>query len=173
MTALREPRTVAAATELCERFAELDGQIATIAEGRQADIAAVNARADTAANDLIAERDTLAAKLGAWWGKGGREQALEGQGKAKSVELGGCIVGSKAGRATLQVAGSEDELIDQIKGERWAKPFVRVKTSLDKAQVLKDIDGRHSVKLAELGFSKAEGVDQFFVKRAEQGQTRG
>lgn len=173
VTGHREPRNLAAATQLCERFAEIEAEVGTIDGARNDLIAAANAEADGKLAPLLEEKAQLAGKLDAWWGKGGREAALEGQKKgARSVELGGCLVGERKERATLQIAGAEEDVVEMLRGLRWAKPFVRIKYSLDRAQVLKDIDGKHSVAFAELGLSKAEGKDQFYVKRAEQGQTR-
>lgn len=171
MTAsVRQPRTIAAATELCERYAELDGQIAAIEEQRQADIAAVNADADRAANDLIAQRDAIAEKLEPWWPGAAAELT---QNKRKSIELGGCVIGTVDGRATLAIAGKEDEIAARLAKLRWAKNLVRIKPALEKAVILKATEGKRAVELAELGLSRKPGVTTFFVKRAEQSGTRG
>lgn len=169
MTAIRQPRSVAAATELCERFAVLDGQIAAIEERRQADIAAVNADADRAATDLIAQRDAIAEKLAPWWA--GAAAQLTG-GKRKSIELGGCLVGTADARATLAVAGMEDAIALKLAKLRWGQAFVTVKVSLAKAPLLKATDGKRAGELAELGLTRKPGATAFFVKRAEQGGTR-
>lgn len=169
MTSIRQPRTVDAATALCERFAELDGQIATIEEERQANIAAVNADADRAATDLIAQRDAIAAKLEPWWAGAAEELTM---GKRKSIELGGCVVGTVDGRATLDVAGKEDDVVARLKPLRWARPFLRVRESLDRTALLKATEGKRADELAELGLSRKLGATTFFVKRAEQSGTR-
>jgi phage host-nuclease inhibitor protein Gam len=170
---IREPRTAAAATVLLERFAELDGQIADIELGRQESIAAINARADTAANDLIGQRDAIRAKLAPFWAKHG---AALTDAKRKSIELGGCLIGSRAGRPKLAIAGDEKDVVASLQGLRWAKPFLRVKTSIDRVALLKHLPGlgddRRSA-LAELGVSRDEGEEAFFVERAEQGGTLG
>lgn len=168
-TPIRQPRTVEAATALCERFAVLDGQIATIEEARQHAIAAVNADADRAASDLIAQRNAIAEKLAPWWA--GAAAGLT-DGKRKSIELGGCIVGTVQSRTSLQIAGDEKDVVDVLSGLRWAKPFLRVKTTLDRAHTLKALDGKHAVAFAELGVTRDNGEPEFFVKRAEQGGTR-
>lgn len=170
MSAIRQPRSIKAATALLERFAELDGQIEQIETERQDAIAAINARADTAANDLIAERDKIAEKLEPWWGESAAELT---EGKRKSIELGGCMIGSRTGRAKLTVEGAEKDVVAALGGLRWAKLFLRVKTSLDRTALLKAVDGKHRVALAELGIARGEGQETFFVERAEQGGTRG
>ncbi len=169
MTTIRQPRTTAAATELCERWAMLDGQIAAIEERRQADIAAINADADRAATDLIAQRDAIGAKLEPWWVKAG-EQLTEG--KRKSTEIGGCMVGTRTGKAKLGVPGKPSDLVEALKGKRWAKPFLRVTTSLDIAAISKALPGKHGPTLKELGFRIVPGEETFFVQRTEQEGTR-
>lgn len=170
MTPVRQPRSIEAATALCEQFALLDGQIAAIEEQRQADIAAANANADRAANDLIAQRDTIAAKLAPWWASA---EAQLTAGKRKSLELGGCIVGTRESRPSLQLAGEEQDVVAALGALRWAKPFLRIKSTLDRAHTLKSLDGKHAGLFAELGVTRREGEAEFFVKRAEQGGTRG
>jgi len=173
MTAIREPRNIEAATKLAERVATLESEIETVEGVRNGIIASANAEADKGLAPLIEERDTIAAKLASWWGKSGREQALGAKPKQKSIELGGCLIGDKKSRASLQVPEGEDTLVAKLKALRWAKPFLRVKETLDKAAVLKALDGKRGSDLKSLGFDRVEGADEFFIKRAEQGQTRG
>jgi phage host-nuclease inhibitor protein Gam len=168
--AVRAPRSIEAATRLLEQYAELDGQIATIEEDRQSSISAINARCDTAANDLIARRDDLAAVLGPWWSANSAELTC---GKRKSIELGGCVIGSKTGRASLYVGGGEDDVVAAKLAKRpWTAELVRVAPKLDKAAVLKALDGEHKAKLKGMGFSRTPGAETFFVQRAEQAGTR-
>ncbi|MGB7407168.1 MAG: host-nuclease inhibitor Gam family protein [Pontixanthobacter sp.] len=168
-TAIREPRSVEAATALCERFTVLESDLEVIDAARQADIAAINARADTAANDLIAERDAIVAKLAPWWDKSGKDLL---KGKAKSLELGGALLGSRTKRKVLAHDASPKALVEAMEGQRWAKPYLSTTTALDKPALLKALDGKHGDKLAELGFTAGGGEETFFAKRAEQGQTR-
>lgn len=169
MTAIRAPRSIEAATRLLEAFASLEGDIADIEANRAACIADVNARCDTAANALIERREQIREKLQPWWADNADELT---QGKRKSIELGGCMIGSRAGRAALTIARKEQDVVEVLRTLRWAKPFLRVKTMLDRAAVMKSIDGRHSVTFAELGITRTEGDETFFVERAEQEGTR-
>ena len=113
MSTIREPRTIDAATKLAERFAEIEGAIGVVEAVRNDEIAKANARADEENAPLIEERDLIATKVSTWWGKGGREQALGAKPKSKSIELGGCILGERAGKATLSVAGKSADVIEQ------------------------------------------------------------
>lgn len=170
MTSIRQPRSVEAATALCERYAELDGQIAEIEKGRQADIAAINANADRAANDLIAQRDTIAAKLEPWWATAAEKLT---RGKRKSIELGGCMIGTRIGKESLGVTGERIKIIAALKRLRWAKPLLRVTTSLDAKAIAKALGGKRAGELEELGLAKVPGKEAFFVERVEQAGTRG
>ena len=172
MTAIREPRTIEAATKLAERFAELETAIGVADAVRNDAIAKANAAADEEIAPLIEERDAIAAKVGSWWGKNGREQVLGRKPKQKSAELGGCLLGSQKSRASLKLPEDEDKLIERMKGSRALKKLLRVKESIDKAAVLKELGGAKAGALKELGLSIVPGGDVFFIKRAEQGQTR-
>lgn len=165
---IRKPRSLKEATALLERYAMLDGQIAAIEAERQDAIAAVNARADTAGNALIARRDAIAAKVEPWWAEN-RAELIKG--KRKSIELGGCMIGSRAGRAKLGIAGEEGDLVAALKERRWAKTLLKVSTSLDKVALLKAVNGPRGPALKELGVSRAEGVETFYVERVVQDGT--
>ena len=170
MASHRQPRSKDAAAQLCERYAVLAGEAAEIEAQRNERIAEANAAADA---ELVPAREEMAeieAKLAPWWAKASAELT---EGKRKSIELGGCIIGSRAGRASLAIAGEEQDVIDILSALRWAKPFLRVRTSLDRTATLKGLDGKHSKALAELGIERDEGEETFFVQRAEQGRTIG
>ena len=170
---IREPRSIEAATAACERFAVLDGQIGAIDARRNADIAAVNADADRAANDLIAERDAIVAKLKPWWDKSGKD-LLEG--KAKSLELGGAILGTRKGKVTLSVPHDQDVAIAALE-EADLSSMLTYKTSLDRAALLKAFDGKPGNAnlqpvLQDIGFGTVDGTETFFMKATVQGGVR-
>lgn len=166
----KQPRTIEAATPMCERYAETDGQIKALEQRRNMLIARLNGLFDNKLLPLVDERDAIAEKLRPWWMKA-RDKLLTG--KAKSKELGGCIVGTKKGKDTLDYSGDHDKPVDAFAGLRWAKAFIRVTESVDAAATMRGLEGKHEKKLADLGFSKKIGEDVFFIKRTEQGQTVG
>jgi phage host-nuclease inhibitor protein Gam len=168
MTTVRTPRTVEAATALLEQFSQLEAEIAAIEANRAACIADVNTRCDTAGNELLARREALLQALEPWWAKKAAELT---QGKRKSIELGGCIIGTKAGRASLAIDGDGDEIAQKLAKRKWADGLVRTKVSLDKAAILKVINGAYKRQLSALGLSRKEGEETFFVERAEQAGT--
>lgn len=165
MTSHRIPRSLPAAQTMLERYCAIVDQLVQIEAGRDRDIAAANAAADEAGRDLVAERDQIAAKLEPWWLSAGPGLT---QGKRKSLVIAGCEIGTVKARDTLAIAGKEDDVVDLLGALRWAKPFLRTKVSIEKAVVLKAIDGPRSAVFAELGITRKAGEDVFFVKRAEQ-----
>lgn len=165
MTNHRIPRSLQAAQVLLERYAAVSDVLVRIEAQRARQIAAANAAADDEARELIAERDQIAAKLEPWWLSAGPGLT---EGKRKSLVIAGCEIGTVKARDTLAVAGDEDQVIELLGKLRWAKPFLRPKVSIERAVVLKAVDGPRGAALAELGITRKAGADTFFVKRAEQ-----
>lgn len=170
MTRPRTPRTVGQATELLASYADLDGRLAAIEGERKVALGSVNAAADAVAGPLIAEMQLLQASLEPWWAGAGQALAPNGR---KSLELGGCMIGSRKTRASLTIAGAEKDVINLLSGMRWAKPFLRVNTSLNKSMLMASLDGKHRIALAELGISRSDGEDCFYIERVEQAGTMG
>lgn len=168
--AVRSPRTLKAATSLLERFAELDEQIAAIEAERRTALAEANAESDNLLAPLLPQREDLRAALAEWWQAAGHELT---EGKRKSIALGGCEIGSRSGVATLGFSGDEKTTVTALAKLRWARELIRVNVSVDRAAVLKSIDGAHAKDLAALGFSKIDGTEAVFIKRVAQGGTIG
>jgi phage host-nuclease inhibitor protein Gam len=166
----RTPRTLDQATEQLGLYAEIAGRLAAIEATRKLELGRINAAADAEAGPLIAELDALQASLQPWWLSAGQELAPKGR---KSMELGGCMIGSRASRATLSIAGEEQDVVAVLGGLRWAKPLLRVKTSLDRSAIMRSLDGKHAIALAELGIEKKDGEEQFFVEPVAQAGTIG
>lgn len=165
MTSHRKPRSLKEATRLAERFAELQADIDLVEAERGEEIAAANAEADRVSAPLLTERDRLYELLAQWW-PGVAAELTEG--KRKSIELGGCMIGSRKGRDSLAIAGEEAVVVEALQREDWAEPLLKVKVSLDKVAVLKSIDGVYAEPLAALGLSRKAGEETVFVERAEQ-----
>lgn len=165
---IRKPRSVAQATALCERFAVLESEIGLIEAQRQVEIAEANAEADRFAQPLLDEREAIRAKLADWW-PANAEQLTEG--KRKSIELGGCTIGSVAGRESLAVEGDEKAVISALMAKSWAAPLLRRTVTLDRKAILMSLDGGHKRDLAKLGLSCTVAPETFVLKRAEQGGT--
>lgn len=162
---VRAPRSLNEAQRLCERWAAIDGEIAAIEEARAVAIAAANAEVDKDLAPLVAQRAAIAGKLEPWWSENAK--ALT-QGKRKSAELGGVVLGTRVSRARLAIAGELADVVQTLSGLRWAKPFLRQKIELDRVAVLGAIDGKHGQALAELGVTAEQGAETFYMERTKQ-----
>ena len=167
MTKLRVNATVDQARATAERYANVAGQLASVEENRTAAIGATNAVADALARPLIELLDGLRVELEGWWL---RNAADVTGGKRRSAELGGCMLGLRAGRAKLVFDRGDDKAaVAVLQEHRWAKQLVRVTYAVDKAATLKALDaGKHAGPLADLGFRAEGGTDTFFIDRVEQ-----
>lgn len=164
----RAPRSTTQATELLEQLASVDGEIATAEHNREAAIAATNAVADTIVTPLLDRRQQLLAVLEPWWAKAGAELTA---GKRKSVVLGGCTIGTKAGRAKLVHGFPDDDgAVEALLPLRWAKRCIKVRYALDRTATTAALEGKHGAKLAELGFRKEQG-EVFYAERLKQAGT--
>jgi len=163
------PRTIPAATQLLERYASLEATIVAAENARNAVIAEANKAADESLAPLLEERRAILSKLEPWWLKNATKLTA---GKRKSIELGGCMIGTRVGRASLGVDGDEDAIVKKLEARPWAKLLLRVTTKLDKKAVLAATDGEHKKRLAALGLKKNDASVTFFVERAEQAGTR-
>lgn len=170
-SAIRAPRSRTEAVRLCEQWAALDGEIAAIEEARDAAIAAANAEVDKDLLPLVARRSAIAAKLEPWWKANGG--ALT-DGKRKSAELGGAVLGTRTGSGKVTVAGPIDAVIATLRASRTlGRLFVRPKFELDKPEVRKGLEGRHGPALRALGLGFEPGVETFYIERTGQAATPG
>ena len=170
MTKLRADAPIDKGTVVLERYSLLAGQLATIEEDRVATLASANAVADGIAAPIVTEMRLLEEQLKPWWIR--IADKVTG-GKRKSAELGGCMIGTKDRAASLAIVGDETAIVEQLKGQRWAKDYLRTTVSIDKAAVLKAITApnAHAQKLTDVGFSKTSPEATFILKRVGQGGT--
>ncbi|CAN5369463.1 hypothetical protein BH10PSE14_BH10PSE14_04500 [soil metagenome] len=160
------PKTMAAAIKLLERFSALGGELAATEANRSAAIAATNKVADALALPVLTEMAKIHARIEPWWPLNKAELT---KGKRKSVELAGCMIGSKLGNTVLEHGFASDELaLAALQAARWARPYVSVKYSIDRAATLSALDGAHKERLAALGFKATPGADNFFLKPVAQ-----
>jgi hypothetical protein len=161
---MRSPKTIAAASELLEEFADLTSRVAIVEEDRSERIAKANAWADTAAQPMLARLEEIRGAIEPWWTKSGHDLA----GGKKSMELGGCTIGSRMSRPKLAHGFESDaKATEALRGTRWAKQSTRISYSLDRTSTLKllQLGGKAGSDIASLGFSIEQG-EYFFVDRA-------
>jgi hypothetical protein len=160
----RTPRTAAGAMKLLGAYADLASRVDLVEADRADAIATANRRADSACEPMIEEMAGIAAALEPWWTGAGHELA----GGKKSMELGGCVIGSRKSRPKLAHGFDTDEkAIEALRSTRWAKLTTRVSYSLDRTGTSKllQLGGKAGQDIASLGFS-IEQAEQFFVERA-------
>jgi hypothetical protein len=170
VTKLRADAPIEKGTASCEQYAGLAYKLDAIEARRTRNIGTINALCDRAAAPILAEMQMLEEQLKPWWL---RIVDKVTEGKRKSAELGGCMIGTKDKAASLAIDGDEAAIVEQLKGQRWAKGYLRTTVSIDKVAVLKAVAATnpHAQKLTAAGFSKTSPEPTFFVKRVVQGGT--
>lgn len=167
----RAPRNVEQATDLLEQIAQLDGQAASIAANRDAAIASTNAIADALLVPVLEERSAIAGVVETWWVQTGHTLL---KGKRKTMQLGGCDIGSKKAPTALTFTNDDFEAAaTALRAERWAKRYVRVTYSVAKKDTTAALDGKHGDQLRTLGFGKRGGADVFVLSTVTQTGTIG
>lgn len=167
--AIRAPRSLNEAQRLCERFVALDEQIVAIEAARDAAIAKANAEVDAALAPLLVHRGAIRDKLEPWWAENAQ---LLTQGKRKSAELGGVVLGSRTGKAKLALAGAVDEIVAQLRKIRGGMGLVRVKHELDRTAAMAALAGKNAERLKSLGISREDGAETFYIERTSQAGTQ-
>ena len=148
--------------KLLARFAKLSAT----AHSHEADLAVAIAPLKTATDKklapIVVELAELKTRLEAWWGKHG---ATFTQGKKKSHELAGCVIGTRANPKKLLFAGG-DELaaIAALIGAGFTKLVKRLH-QLDKKAVTAKVEDDSEGAVAKLGFSVKQD-ETFFVDLA-------
>ena len=161
---MRTPKSLPGAIKLVERFAEIDGQLALVEATRSEAVANANTSADAEAAPLLEELGKISVTLESWWNLVGSSFA----GGKKSMELGGCVIGSRKSRPKLAHGFESDaKATEALLGTRFAKHTTRVSYSLDRTGTLKllQVGGKTAASIASLGFSIEQG-ERFYVERS-------
>lgn len=175
--AQRAPQTTGQATELLARYSALDAQLAAHEAERQREIAGINAAADALVVPIAAKLRDIVKTLKPWWAAS--IDALT-DGKRKSIELGGCVVGYRISpRKVTHPYGRDDAAVEVVRASPYAQQVLRVSYSLDKPAILKLLESQGSEdlridgdeiadtdpeSLAALGFASKQ-TEEFFVDR--------
>jgi hypothetical protein len=168
---IRTPKTLAAATSLLERHAELEGQIASIEARRTRMLVRANAAADAKVGPLVDELDQIFAAVEPWWRASGKDLAKD----RKSIQLGGCMIGTRSGKPKLaHTFDDDDKAVTALRATPYKNQTTRVKYALDRAATLKllQLDGKTGKAIAALGFS-IDQADTFSIQRVEQSGSIG
>lgn len=169
--ALRANAPLEKATPLLERFAQLGFEIAAAETARNKQIADTNAVVDAIIAPLAQERERLRASIEPWWRKTGFGLLPA---KRKTMELLGCIIGSKSGRSSVMMPGDDEEAaVKALKAYRWGKAYVRVTEAVDKTAVRAALKGPSADRLKAIGFYTSTPGEEFVLETGEQDGTVG
>jgi phage host-nuclease inhibitor protein Gam len=165
---LAAPQTIEEATALLGDYAAKLTKAAKIRADADASIAAIQAARDEFLKPLEEGMKDLFRQLRAWWAVAG--PAIT-EGKRKSAEIAGCIVGERTTTPKLALGNrkAEDWIADLL-DDPDLTDFVRVKEELDRQALIKAIgDPKHAAndKLLILGLRRSQ-TDEFFIDRAAE-----
>lgn len=169
------PQTIEEAAALAGRYAGFLTNIEELRAGADTAIAQIQAARDGSIAPIEEEAKVIFLQLRAWWGVAGETLT---EGKRKSHELAGCILGvrtttpslatgkmkvAEAVAAIFRVAVttlSKKALSDRLRA------LIRTKHELDKPAILKELaSGDLGPRLRELGFAPKQ-KEEFFIDRA-------
>lgn len=169
---IKAPKSLEQATKLLQRYASISGAAAALNARRDRAVARLSARIDAHLVPLTAELAGIAAALQPWWVENGRHYLPKGR---KSMTLGGCTIGSKAGAGKLAHGYATEALaLQALRGSRYARKTTTVTYSIDKKATAKllELGGKTGAAIADLGF-RVDKVEQFVLAPLEQGGAVG
>jgi phage host-nuclease inhibitor protein Gam len=164
------------AIALLARFAEVDAILERSKNSLEEQIAALRAQRDRFDEAYKAQLKAIFNQLKPWWAVAHQELT---EGKRKSVELGGCLIGHRTSTPALKLEGiTEAEAIEDLEllgFEPWA---IRTKKELDKPALIAALrklaagkepeemngDERDAYVLDGLGL-KVSQKEEFFIAR--------
>lgn len=164
--AVDAPQTLDEAISLLDRSSCLMASLSSLEADREASIAAIHAAHDALAGPVEIEVKSLFTRLKPWW-EVASDQLTDG--KRKSIELGGCVIGTRTANPSLKLpkGTSADDVIEMLMNYGLAQ-FVNLKTTLNKAAIitaLRQPVGRIQEMLVcdvKVSVSQAE---EFFIDR--------
>ena len=157
------PQTAEQATALLDSYATLERRLAQIEADRADAIAKINAPADALALPLVDERKAIVEALRPWWAAAAPELT---KGKRKSIELGGCKIGTRTAAERVEFALGDDKLaLKAVEDQPFKGKVTQTKRVLDKAAVAVLLKGKSAAgaALTALGFRLGGGEETFFV----------
>lgn len=168
------PQTIGEATALLERYVGILTETERLRADADAAIATIEAARDVAIVPIEQEAKDLFLQLRAWWAVAG--PALT-EGKRKSHELAGCLLGERTtppslGTGKMKVEEAVAAILRAAVGlrsldlQRRLTALIRTKRELDKPAILKELGSKDlASKLGSIGFSSRQKVE-FFIDRA-------
>lgn len=171
--AIAAPATIAEASLQLGRYQAIAAQIEEAKAIADASIATIEAERDAFVAPREQQLKEMFLQLRTWWAVAAPELT---EGKRKSIELAGCIIGERTTPPALKLPkGMKVEIavgFIQSIAETWAgaKDFLRTKVEIDKPPLIKLLGNSTAVgpmveRIREEGF-RVEQKDEFFIDRA-------
>jgi phage host-nuclease inhibitor protein Gam len=156
------PQTIEEATDQLGRYSALITEAESLRADADAAIARIEAARDAALAPIEEEVKTLFLRLRTWWAVAGD---MLTEGKRRSVDLAGCVLGIRLTPPSLKMPGKAPEAAVTLVNSGWAE-LCRHKVEPDKPAILKML-GHDAAgpQLAALGFSAVQ-KEEFFIDRA-------
>lgn len=127
------PQTIEEAAGLLGKYAGMLTEVEQLRADADAAIAEIQAARDAALAPIEEEAKAIFLQLRAWWGVAGDTLT---EGKRKSHELAGCILGERTTPPSLKMPGKVEECAVKLLSAGLAE-FCRIKAEVDKPAVLK------------------------------------
>lgn len=156
------PQTLGEAIAMLTRFSAISAGLDQIEVDRAESKAAIDAAADKLAAPMRESLKDMARQLKPWWSVAGGELT---EGKRKSIELAGCLIGTRMTTPKLGFQGKEADAVEILVAEDLAA-YVRQKLTLDKQSLLGSLakGGDAAARLRLFGFTRRQR-EEFFIDR--------
>lgn len=157
------PQTLEEAVALLADYADILTGIEELRADADSSIAAIEAERDRMIAPLEQRAKDIFLQLRAWWGVAGDEIT---DGKRKSVELAGCMIGVRTTPKSVSIGKLKvGEAIGRLVSAGLAQ-LIRWKGELNKPEILKALDDEaQRPKLEELGIRSVQ-KEEFFIDRS-------
>jgi phage host-nuclease inhibitor protein Gam len=166
---LDAPQTIEQATQLLADYALCLTQAEQIRADADAAIAEIQSARDGWLKPLDERMKTIFGQLRTWWAVAAPH--LTDDGKRRSVEIAGCIIGHRTSTPRLDLGGAKAEDLVQMLLRDGLQDVIRTKHDLDKQTILREL-GRLPLeelgeRLTSYGLSRRQR-DEFFIDRASE-----
>jgi phage host-nuclease inhibitor protein Gam len=168
--ALEAPATIEAATALAGRYSELLTQAEKLRAEADVSIAQIEGARDAFAAPLEAEAKDVFRQLHRWWTVAGPAMT---DGKRKSIELAGCVMGERTTTPMLKIKKGADieELCRTMLDHGLVAHCITVKYSLNKPVIIADLRKPvgyvQEALICDYGLSVSQR-EEFFIDRSKR-----
>lgn len=164
------PQTIQEATATIDKYMAMQATVDQLKADADASMQAIEGARDAMVAPLEQAQKELFKQLRTWWAVA-KDQLTEG--KRKSVELAGAIIGERTNTPSLKLPKGmkQEDFIEKLRLalDSEATPYIRTKLELDKQAIIKTLrmgeNDPVAVRLADLGAGVSQ-ANQFFIDRA-------